>query len=152
MKTPTLISAATLSLLLSGCASDPFGPDSYSDASQAEASTADTAPDNPSTPAPTRYDASGEVRCATQSLTLDQQCAYRVVRGDEGSAEIWLAPVMQDSDDPEAGGQRVLRFADDVFSSGDGVPITWERQDDNWLVGVAGATFYLLPDALIQGG
>jgi hypothetical protein len=101
-----------------------------------------TAATNP----PAIYDASGKIKCATGKPTLDQWCDFRVVRYlATSSAQIWIAH----------GGtplQRVLHFAGKRFTTDDGASVSARRQDDNWLVGVGGREFYLIPDALIHGG
>lgn len=97
---------------------------------------------------PTEYDASGKVPCATQRLSLDQQCGFRVIRGRGGSADIWIENIARDDSNP----YQVLYFANDQFSNRANSRLTWEREGDEWVVGVEGGEFYRIPDALIYGG
>jgi hypothetical protein len=99
-----------------------------------------------STTPPTKFDASGMIKCSTTKPTLDQQCEFRVARHlASGSAQIWVAPV---GDAPA----RVLHYTNKQFTGTDGAALSASRQDDNWQVGAGGKAFYLIPDALISGG
>jgi hypothetical protein len=103
----------------------------------------------PSRPPPARYDASGHVKCSAGSGKLDQQCAFRVVRYlAKQSADVWIAKPASGTEP----GWRFLHHEARVFTTDDETKVTWQREDDNWSVGVDGKEFYFIPDALIFGG
>ena len=54
----------------------------------------------------------------------------------------------------EGGGgrTRVLHYGDRRFTTDDGAAVAARRQNDNWRLGIGNREFYLIPDALIQGG
>lgn len=98
--------------------------------------------------APAKWDASGEVRCSTGTDALDRRCGFRVVRDlPRKSAQVWIA-----AGDGAGATPRYLRFEGQAFATDDGATLTSRRQGDNWLVGVDGRHFYLIPDALLFGG
>jgi len=98
---------------------------------------------------PTRYDASGKVQCSADKPTLDQWCDFRVVRDlPRKAAEIWIADIAFKSEER----YRFFHYEKKVFTTDDKGKPSWQRQDDNWWVSVDGKEFYLIPDALIQGG
>jgi hypothetical protein len=103
----------------------------------------------PSRPPPARYDASGHVKCSTGSGKLDQWCAFRVVRDlPRQAADVWIAK-------PGSGSGTTWRFLHHEakgFTTDDETRLTWQRQDDNWSVGIDGSEFYFIPDALLFGG
>jgi len=98
---------------------------------------------------PTKFDASGTVKCSAGKASLDKECDFRVVRDlPKGAAEIWISNIAA-KDKPS---YRVLHYANKVFITTDKAKLSWQRQDDNWWVGADGNEFYLIPDALIHGG
>lgn len=98
---------------------------------------------------PTRYDASGKVRCSADKPTLDQWCDFRVVRDlPRKAADIWIANIAFKGEER----YRFFHYENKVFATDDKAKLGWQRQDDNWWVSVDGKEFYLIPDALIQGG
>jgi len=97
---------------------------------------------------PSKWDASGSVKCSAGSATLDKQCGFRVVRDlPKKAADIWVANIAKGEAE-----YRFFHYADKVFTTNDSAKLSWQRQDDNWWVGVDGKEFYLIPDALIHGG
>ena len=103
----------------------------------------------PSRPPPAKYDASGNVKCSAGAGNLDQQCAFRVVRYlAKQAADVWI-------EKPASGPGARWRFLHHearVFTTDDEAKLTWQREDDNWSVGVDGKEFYFIPDALLFGG
>lgn len=98
---------------------------------------------------PTEYDASGMVHCSYNGPSFDQQCDFRVIRNRQaGAADIWIENIAGGDSNP----YRVLYFANDQFTTRDNARLTWQRQGDEWMVGVAGREFYRIPDAVIVGG
>ena len=98
---------------------------------------------------PTKYDASGSVKCSAGEPALDLQCGFRVIR-EKGkpNAEIWIAlPGQKDK-----GAFRVLYYNDKIFTTRGPSDLSWHRQEDNWWVGVDGKEFYFIPDAALLGG
>ena len=103
----------------------------------------------PSDTGPAEFDASGKVKCSAGEPTLDQWCGFRVRRDlSKGSAEIWIENIVYNNQVRF----RVLHFADGKFTTNDKAKLSWQRQDDNWWVGIDGREFYFIPDALIYGG
>jgi len=99
---------------------------------------------------PSRWDASGSVKRSAASATLDKQCGFRVVRQRPAqAADIWIANIARAEAE-----SRFLRYQNKVssFTTNDQGRIAWQRQDYNWWVSVDGNEFYLIPDALIDGG
>ena len=72
---------------------------------------------------------------------------FKVVRR-QGGATIWIAKPAG----AEQAGYRMLEFDKNAFTTNDGGRVQWERQSDNWSVGIDGREFYFIPDALIYGG
>jgi len=98
---------------------------------------------------PTRYDASGSIKCSAGKPTLDRQCGFRVIREKgKARAEIWIASPIR-SDKPV---YRVLYFSEKMFTTRGPSDLSWQRQEDNWWVGVDGKEFYFIPDAALFGG
>lgn len=97
---------------------------------------------------PSRWDASGSVKCSMGNASLGSLCDFRVVRDRPGQkAEVWFA--RRPNDD---GGYRFIRYENKSFTTNDGAKLSWQRSDDNWILGVDGREHYLIPDALLFGG
>lgn len=95
---------------------------------------------------PAKYDASGKIRCSEGRDSLDHECDFRVVRNlSAGSAQIWIGHA-------PGGRTRVLHYADRRFTTDDGAAVAARRQSDNWRLSIGNREFYLIPDALVQGG
>ncbi|AOY00242.1 hypothetical protein BJP62_07160 [Jeongeupia sp. USM3] len=103
----------------------------------------------PADTGPARYDASGSVGCTLGHSGFERQCGFRVVRNlRQRKADIWIA-------NPAYSGvirYRVLQLTGNTLRDRDGDPVSARRQDDNWLVDVAGREHYLIPDAALLGG
>ena len=101
----------------------------------------------------TSYHATGTVPCSVGTDTKGSaQCSFGVIRSGRGRAEVDLAApgfdVKLHKDQ-----LRVLKFAGDAVTSPDAKDrVTAEKQDDNWLIGVNNFNFYVIPDAVINGG
>lgn len=97
---------------------------------------------------PSRWDASGDVRCSAGSDKLDRQCGFRVLRSvARKSAEVWIASAAG-----AHAGYRYLSFENNAFATDDAAKLAWQRQSDNWVLSVDAREFYLIPDALLFGG
>lgn len=94
---------------------------------------------------PGRHDAAGSLRCSERAPVLDQRCTYRLVH--EGRAtELWLL----DAARRPALRYHVLHFLNGYFRDHDHAHLSVERNGAAWLVGLAGKSYYLIPDALLQ--
>jgi hypothetical protein len=95
---------------------------------------------------PEKWDASGRVKCSVDSATFSRTCGFRVVRNrNEKSVTIWIRNLAKNKAD-----YRVLRYADETFTSNDDSKVTWQRKGDNWLVRVDSKEFYRIPDRLTR--
>jgi hypothetical protein len=95
---------------------------------------------------PVKYDASGRIRCSEGRDTLDRECDFRVVRNlSAKSAQIWIGHT-------PGGRTRVLHYAERRFTTDDGAAVAAKRENDNWRLGIGNREFYLIPDAVMQGG
>ena len=97
---------------------------------------------------PSKWDASGSVKCSAGSSTLDKQCGFRVARDlPKQAADIWIANIAEGEAE-----YRFFHYERKVFTTDGKAKLAWQRQGDNWWVSVDGKEFYLIPDALIFGG
>ncbi|SDJ54981.1 hypothetical protein [Microbulbifer yueqingensis] len=94
---------------------------------------------------PEEYDATGDLPCSTGEPGFNRACPFRVKR-ELPDATIWTTSPATPA------GLRVLYFRRGRFSSDDAAEVRWERQGDNWRVAIGEREFYLVPDAVIQGG
>lgn len=93
----------------------------------------------------TPYHATGSVPCSSGSATAgSSQCAFGVIRGARGNAEVHLTSAN--------GSRRVLTFRGSGVSATDGARVQAGRSDDNWIIDVNGHEHYRIPDAVINGG
>ena len=97
---------------------------------------------------PTRYDASGTMPCSAGAPTYDGACGWRVVRGDAGSAEIWISNIAVD-DRPA---YRVLDYSNGGFTARDGAALDVSRDGDMWSVAVPDREYSRCADAVMTGG
>lgn len=94
--------------------------------------------------APNRQ-ASGQVPCATQPGQPTRQCAFRVSRGSGGTASVWV--------DIGHGQERYIEFRDgEPITSEAGLEVTYEKEQDLYLIRVGGSERYEIPEAVIYGG
>ena len=113
--------------------------------------------------AETPYHATGMVPCRASSSRHRQwpigtdpkgsvKCSFGVIRSAPGQAEVHLASPGYDVT-LHKDRLRVLRFAGDTVTSPDPKDkVTFEKQGDNWSIGVNDFYFYVIPEAVISGG
>lgn len=89
--------------------------------------------------------ASGEVPCSTALGQPTGRCAFRVTRGGNGNAGVWIAL-------PD-GRERYIDFRDGVPVGTDpGLKLSFERMSDLMLIRIGGVERYEIPDAVVFGG
>ena len=93
----------------------------------------------------TPYHATGRVPCSMGTAARGSaQCAFGVVRGKPGNAEVHVTP--------PGGFERVLTFIDGkVTTQGDG-NVKVGKDGDTWIVDVNDYEHYRIPDAVVRGG
>jgi hypothetical protein len=80
------------------------------------------------------------------------QCSIGVIRNAFGNADVYLASPGYDVK-LHKDKLRVLKFAGDNVTSPDAKDkVTFEKQDDNWSIGINDFYYYVIPEALIIGG
>lgn len=92
----------------------------------------------------TPYHATGTVPCAIGAAGGDARCAFGVIRGTPGNAEVHVTP--------PGGTRRVLRFRGPSVSAGGAEKVTGRKSGDEWLVDVNDREHYRIPEAVISGG
>lgn len=93
----------------------------------------------------TPYHATGQVPCAIGDAAASMQpCAFGVIRGKPGAAEIHVTP-------PGAL-TRVLRFAGGKVTADGAVSLKAAKAGDQWMVEVNDVEQYRIPEAVISGG
>jgi len=97
---------------------------------------------------PRYFDAQGHVPCSLHVKRFDTMCHFRVLRNVSlKTAQVWIEKIT-----PNALPFRVLNFDNTRVSLGDNTPMSWEKKEDNWYVTIDNQEFYIIPDALIDGG
>lgn len=101
----------------------------------------------------TSYHATGMVPC---SVGTDPEgsakCSFGVIRSAPGQAEVHLASPGYDVT-LHKDKLRVLKFAGGKVTSGNPKEkVTFEKQGDNWSIGVNDFYYYVIPEAVINGG
>jgi hypothetical protein len=93
----------------------------------------------------TPYHATGNVPCSMGDAPAgSQQCAFGVIRGKPGNAEVRVTP--------PGGLQRVLVFAGaSVKPSGDD-KVKASKSGDVWVIDVNDYEHYRIPEAVVSGG
>ncbi len=89
------------------------------------------------------YDAVAYFKCSLGQPTQDKNCAGGILRGDSGSASIY---VMFPN-----GKERIYNFNRDNVTSPNGGKLTWGKSGDEWYIGVDNQEFIIIPDAAIYG-
>jgi len=120
--------------------------------------TADpSAPGPKAGPWPVDTDASGDLSCSTGGMELDRQCPFRVKRNTYG-ATIWVTHPgeLRDPEQMTFEDLRTVYFEKvgsdkESFSTNDASEVTWQRENDNWIVTI-GDERYRIPDAVVYGG
>lgn len=101
----------------------------------------------------TPYHATGSVPCSVgPDPKGSAKCSFGVIRGAHGQAEVYLASpgfdVTLHKDQ-----LRILRFAGNTVTSSDPKEkVTASKQGDNWSISVNDFYFYVIPEAVIDGG
>lgn len=92
----------------------------------------------------TPYHATGQVPCSMgDAPARSAQCAFGVVRGGPGNADVHVTP--------PGGFERVLTFVGDKVSSA-GEKVVATRTGDEWSIVVNDYEHYEIPDAVVSGG
>ena len=93
----------------------------------------------------TPYHATGQVPCSMASAAPGSaQCAFGVIRGKAGQAEVRLTTA--------GGGERVLRFDGGKVSGDAGAKVKASLDGDLWSIDVDAREFYRIPAAVVSGG
>ena len=101
----------------------------------------------------TPYHATGMVPCSVGTDPKGSvKCSFGVIRSAPGQAEVHLASpgfdVTLHKDQ-----LRILRFAGETVTSPDPKDeVTFEKQGDDWSIGVNDFYYYVIPEAVIDGG
>jgi hypothetical protein len=103
--------------------------------------------------AETPYHATGTVPCSVGPNPKGSvKCSFGVIRSAPGQAEVHLASPGYDVR-LHKDRLRVLRFAGDMVTSHDPKDrVRFEKQGDDWSIGVNEFYFYVIPEAVISGG
>ncbi|WP_229722031.1 SH3 domain-containing protein [Marinobacterium nitratireducens] len=89
--------------------------------------------------------ASGVVPCSTAAGQPTGSCAFRVSRGENGTASVWITL--------PTGGERYLDFREGrPVGTDPGLDLSFERSGDLTLIRIGGVERYEIPDALLFGG
>jgi len=101
----------------------------------------------------TPYHATGNVPCSVGTDPKGSaQCSFGVIRSAPGHADVYLASPGYDVT-LHKDKLRVLKFAGDTVTSTDPKEtVTFEKQADNWSIGVNDFYYYVIPEAVINGG
>jgi hypothetical protein len=101
----------------------------------------------------TPYNATGMVPCSVGTDPKGSvQCSFGVIRSGPGAAEIHLAPPGYDVK-LHKDKLRILKFAgSSVTGSDPNEKVTSEKQADNWSISVNNFYYYIIPEAVINGG
>lgn len=101
----------------------------------------------------TPYHATGKLPCSVGTDPKGSaQCSFGVIRGGQGKAEVHLAAPGYDVK-LHKDKLRILRFDGRTVTSADaGEHVKFEKQGDNWSIGVNDFYYYTIPEAVIVGG
>jgi hypothetical protein len=101
----------------------------------------------------TPYHATGTVPCSVGTDPKGSaQCSFGVIRSAAGQAEVYLASPGYDVA-LHKDKLRVLKFAgSNVTSKDPKEKVTFEKQSDDWSINVNNFYFYVIPEAVINGG
>ena len=103
--------------------------------------------------AETPYHATGMVLCSVGTDPKSSvKCSFGVIRSGPGKAEVHLASPGYDVS-LHKDKFRVLNFAGGTVTSPNPKDkVTYEKQGDNWSIGVNDFYYYIIPEAVIDGG
>jgi hypothetical protein len=101
----------------------------------------------------TPYHATGTVPCSVGTDPKGSvQCSFGVIRGEQGKAEVYLAAPGYDVK-LHRDKLRILRFDGGTVTSADASEkVKFDKQGDNWSIGVNDFYFFTIPEAVILGG
>ncbi len=101
----------------------------------------------------TPYHATGNVPCSVGTDPKGSaQCSFGVIRSAPGQAEVHLASPGYDVT-LHKDKLRVLKFAGGKVTSSDpNEKVTFEKQSDEWSINVNDFHYYVIPEAVINGG
>ncbi|MEE4262476.1 MAG: hypothetical protein V2I56_07265 [Desulfobacteraceae bacterium] len=101
----------------------------------------------------TPYHATGTVPCSVGTDPKGSaKCSFGVIRSTPGHAEVHLASPGYDVT-LHKDRLRVLNFAGATVTSPDPKDrVTFKKQGDDWLIGVNDFYYYIIPEAVIDGG
>jgi hypothetical protein len=101
----------------------------------------------------TPYHATGNVPCSVGTDPKGSaQCSFGVIRSAPGQAEVYLASPGYDVT-LHKDKLRVLKFTGNKVTSNDPKEkVTFEKQNDEWSINVNYFYYYVIPDAVINGG
>ncbi len=89
--------------------------------------------------------ATGEVPCSTVAGQPTTNCPFRVTRGGNGNASVWI--------ELPAGDERYIEFSSgDPIGTDPGLALSFERLGDLFLIRIGGVERYEIPDAVVFGG
>ncbi|MCB1421024.1 MAG: SH3 domain-containing protein [Nitratireductor sp.] len=95
--------------------------------------------------APGNADATGQIPCSVAAGQPTRQCQFRVSRGSNGNASVW---VMIGN-----GRERYIEFRNgEPITSEAGLDVVYERISDLYLIRMGGVERYEIPDAVVYGG
>lgn len=104
--------------------------------------------DNRDTDTSERYpnhdqDATAHLKCSLHKPTHNKQCQATVKRGRHGTATVQVTN--------PAGVERTLHFKGGDVTTAKG-ELDWDKQGDNWYIGIDDREFYIVPEAFVLGG
>lgn len=101
----------------------------------------------------TSYHATGMVPCSVGTDPKGSaQCSFGVIRSAPGHADVYLASPGYDVT-LHKDQLRILKFAGDTVTSADPKEkVKFEKQGDSWSISVNDFYFYVIPEAVINGG
>lgn len=101
----------------------------------------------------TPYHATGNVPCSVGTDPKGSaQCSFGVIRSGPGLADVYLASPGYDVR-LHKDKLRVLKFAAGRVTSSDPKDrVTYDKQGDNWSIGVNDFYYYVIPEAVVEGG
>lgn len=89
--------------------------------------------------------ATGQIPCSPLAGQPTTNCAFRVTRGGNGNAAVWI--------ELPAGGERYIEFVDGRPEITDaGMQISFEKISDLYLIRIDGSERYEIPEAVVYGG
>lgn len=88
-------------------------------------------------------DATAHLKCSMHKPTHNKQCQAAVKRGRHGSATVQVTN--------PAGVERTLHFKGGDVTTAKG-ELDWDKQGDNWYIGIDNREFYIVPEAFVLGG